>query len=169
VIVGQQGQPFYIDFGKTGLGPTLFDFVKYEVYLWHDNFAGWPQGEAPPECGLAGALRLLEDASAADPWRRFPSPYALLPFSAGRPDWRTCFAQCLATLRSAARPYILAADDQDYFLPLCLAAALMLRWCDPESAGDERGRRQAGRRGTVHALVSASLLASGVVPTRAGG
>jgi hypothetical protein len=163
VIVGHQGQPFYIDFGKTGPGPTLFDFIKYEVYLWHDNFAGWPTGDPPAECDLAGALQLLDEYSSFDPWRRFPSPYALLPFSAGRSDWRTCFAQCLATLRSAARPYIFAPDDEDYFVPLCLAAALMLRWCDPEREKDERQARQAARRGALHALVAATLLGNGVV------
>jgi hypothetical protein len=165
VIVGHQGQPFYIDFGKTGPGPTLFDFIKYEVYLWHDNYAGWPQGAPPAECDLAGALGLLDDFSAADPWRRFPSPYALLPFAAGRSDWQTCFAQCLATLRSAARPYILAPDDEDYFIPLCLAAALMLRWCDPGSERTASEARQAARRGVVHALVASTLLANGVVPS----
>ncbi len=168
VIVGHQGQPFYIDFGKTGPGPTLFDFIKYEVYLWHENFAGWPQGDPPVECDLTGALRLLDDYSAPDPWRRFPSPYALLPFAAGRTDWRTCFAQCLATLRSAARPYIVAPQDEDYFVPLCLTAGLMLRWCDAGAEGDERAARQAARCGVMHALVASSLLANGVVPTCAG-
>lgn len=155
VLVGPNGQPFYIDFARTGPGPTLFDFLKFEVYLWHDVFAGWPGGNPPAECSLAAVLTLLEEFSSSDARRRFPSPYALLPTSPSRGDWPGCFRQCLTTLRSAARPYIAAADESDYFLPLCLYTSLMLRWCDPGQATD---RRQAARQGVIHALVAGSLL-----------
>ena len=74
VLVGPQGQPFYVDFARTGYGPTLFDFIKFEAYLWHENFADWPTGPSP--VGLAEAIELLDDLASADPARHFPSPYA---------------------------------------------------------------------------------------------
>ncbi len=159
VLVGPQGQPFYIDFARTGAGPTVFDFIKFETYLWHENFAGWPHGGPPPGCDLAGAVRLLEEFSAADPARHFPSPYARPANDAARGAWPGLFRQCLATLRSAARPHVVDGGGRDYFVPLALYAALMLRWCDPDGAADPAARRTRARQGVVHALASASLLA----------
>jgi hypothetical protein len=162
VLVSPQGQPFYIDFAHTGPGPTLYDFIKFEVYLWHESFAGWPHAEPPAECNLAQAVRLLEDLSAADPARHFPSPYARRE-AEGRSSWLGLFRQCLATLRSAARPHVVDPAGRDYFVPLALYAALMLRWCDPP-ADDERRRRRLARQGVLHALEAAALL-DGVLAT----
>ncbi len=164
ILVGSQGQPFYIDFARTGYGPTLFDFIKFEVYLWHESFAGWPHGQAPAECSLAGALRLLEEFSSPDPARHFPSPYARRELAkagaGGQTSWPALFRQCLATLRSAARPHVVDAEARDYFVPLALYTALMLRWCEPEEkAGDEERSRRLARQGVVHALAAGALLA----------
>jgi tetratricopeptide (TPR) repeat protein len=167
ILVGPQGQPFYIDFARTGYGPTLFDFIKFEVYLWHEGFAGWPQGEPPAECSLAQAMHLLEEFCSADPARHFPSPYArreLAKSGAGGPsNWTALFRQCLATLRSAARPHVVDPLARDYFVPLALYTALMLRWCEPEeAAGDEERSRRLARQGVVHAVAAGAMLA-GVV------
>ncbi len=170
ILVGPQGQPFYIDFARTEYGPTLFDFIKFEVYLWHENFAGWPNGEPPAECNLSNAVRLLEEFSSPDPARHFPSPYGRRELtegaSSGRSNWPALFRQCLATLRSAARPHVVDPAGRDYFLPLALYSALMLRWCDPETvaAGEEERRRRMARQGVFHALEAAELLA-GVLAT----
>jgi hypothetical protein len=156
ILVGPQGQPFYIDFARTGYGPTLFDFLKFEVYLWHESFAGWPNTQQPPGCDLAQAMRLLEEFSSPDPARHFPSPYARHAGAEGRSRWPTLFRQCLATLRSAARPHVCRENGRDYFLPLALYTALMLRWCEP--AGSEAEQKRLARQGVIHALSSASLL-----------
>jgi hypothetical protein len=155
VLVGPQGQPFYVDFARTGYGPTLFDFVKFEAYLWHENFADWPGGPSP--VGLADAIELLDDLAAADPARHFPSPYARRGVH-GRLGWPGLFRQCVATIRSAARPYVLDAGGADYFVPLALYSALMLRWCDPESVTDAAKSRVLARQGVFHALAAGSLL-----------
>jgi hypothetical protein len=162
ILVGPQGQPFYIDFARTGYGPTLFDFIKFEVYLWHESFAGWPHGEAPAECSLAQAVRLLEEFSSPDPGRHFPSPYARreLAKGGGQSSWPALFRQCLATLRSAARPHVVDPEARDYFVPLALYTALMLRWCEPEEkAGEEERSRRLARQGVVHAVAAGALLA----------
>lgn len=160
VIVGERGQPYYIDFGKTAFGPTLFDFIKHEVYLWHQVFARWPQGPPPPECSLTNTVRLLEHLNASELRQRFPSPFAPPPFVEDRRSWLARFAMCVGTVRAAARPYIVADNDQDYFAPLCLYAGLMLRWCDPRSA---REPSVVARQGLIHTLLAGSLLASGLV------
>ena len=49
----RRGMPYYIDFSESGVGPTLFDFIKHEVALWDWNLAARPAG-APP-CTLAEA------------------------------------------------------------------------------------------------------------------
>ena len=157
ILVGPQGQPFYIDFARTGYGPTMFDFLKFEAYLWHESFAGWPHGEPPAECNLTQAVSLLEEFSSADPARHFPSPYARRDADS-QAAWPALFRQCLATLRSAARPHIVDPGGRDYFLPLALYTGLMLRWCDPSRTGDEAQQRRLARQGVIHALASASLL-----------
>jgi hypothetical protein len=156
VLVSPQGQPFYIDFAHTGPGPTLYDFIKFEVYLWHESFAGWPHGEPPAECNLAQAVRLMEELAHPDSARHFPSPYARRE-TERQSSWLALFRQCLATLRSAARPHVVDAAGRDYFVPLALYSALMLRWCDPP-AEDERKRRRLARQGVLHALEAAALL-----------
>jgi hypothetical protein len=159
ILVGPQGQPFYIDFARTGYGPTVFDFLKFEVYLWHECFAGWPHGEPPDECNLTRALQLLEEFSSPDPARHFPSPYARHGDRCAdrRSTWTDLFRQCLATLRSAARPHV-QPGGLDYFLPLALYSGLMLRWCDPSTASEEKQRHKLARQGVIHALASAALL-----------
>jgi tetratricopeptide (TPR) repeat protein len=159
ILVGPQGQPFYIDFARTGYGPTLFDFIKFEVYLWHECFAAWPHGEPPEECNLTRALQLMEEFCSADPVRHFPSPYARHGdrVAERRSTWPERFRQCLATLRSAARPHVVDPGGLDYFLPLALYSGLMLRWCDPTEA-DEKQRRKLARQGVVHALAAAALI-----------
>jgi hypothetical protein len=157
VLVGAQGQPFYIDFARTGYGPTLFDFIKFEVYLWHENFAGWPLGEGPAGRGLDEAVDLLGELASPDPARHFPSPYARRDVH-GRTGWPGLFRQCLATLRSAARPYVVEPEGRDYFVPLALYTALMLRWCDPAAGHDEGQSRVLARQGVLHALAAGALL-----------
>lgn len=155
VLVGPQGQPFYVDFARTGYGPTLFDFIKFEVYLWHENFADWPVGPSP--VGLADAIELLDDLAASDSARHFPSPYARRG-QHGRLGWAALFRQCVATIRSAARPYVLDAAGADYFVPLTLYVALMLRWCDPDVTTEPARRRVLARQGVFHALAAGALL-----------
>jgi hypothetical protein len=165
ILVGAQGQPFYIDFARTGYGPTLFDFIKFEVYLWHENFAGWPTGErgcvsapsTPVGRGLDEAIDLLDELASTDPARHFPSPYARRDVH-GQRGWPGLFRQCVATLRSAARPYVVDSNGRDYFLPLALYSALMLRWCDPQTTRDEEQRRVVARQGVIHALAAGALL-----------
>jgi hypothetical protein len=166
VLVSPQGQPFYIDFARTGYGPTLFDFIKFEVYLWHENFAG----VSAPWATLSAALRLLQDLASADPSRHFPSPYARHGFAEPGAGLAT-FRQCLATLRTAARPHVVETDARDYFLPLALYTGLMLRWCDPAQATDPAEQKRIARQGVIHAVACASLLdgALGAPPERRSG
>ena len=98
-------------------------------------------------------------SARADPARHFPSPYARRDGRFGRSQsGRRLFRQCLATLRSAARPHVVDPGGRDYFLPLALYTGLMLRWCDPSRTDDESQQRRLARQGVVHALASASLV-----------
>jgi hypothetical protein len=55
---------------------------------------------------------------------------------------------------------VVDAEARDYFVPLALYTALMLRWCEPEEkAPDEERRRRLARQGVMHALAAGTLLA----------
>jgi hypothetical protein len=113
--------------------------------------------DCPAGRGLTEAIELLEELAAADPARHFPSPYARRDVH-GRAGWPGLFRQCLATLRSAARPYVVDPNGRDYFLPLALYTALMLRWCNPAAAHDDGQRKVVARQGVMHALAAGALL-----------
>ena len=82
VIVSPRGMPYYIDFSDTGIGPTLFDFIKHESYLWCWSLAGVPDGAGPAECTLTEAVRLMR--ALTRPRRPLPRP----PDAAGVPQRR---------------------------------------------------------------------------------
>jgi hypothetical protein len=159
VIVTPRGVPYYIDFGETRIGPTLFDFIKHEVYLWLWSLASLPEQAPHPPCTLAEGLELMRALSG--PQNRFPAPFALPP-SLDRRSWRAKFYHCVSTVRSLARQHsVLREEAPDYFVPLALYAALMLRWCDPRDADGDEARAARARQGVFLTLLSALLLDEG--------
>jgi hypothetical protein len=160
IIVGSLSLPYYIDFGKTRVGPTLFDFIKHEVYLWLWSFARWPRGACPSECNLANAVELMTHLSATA--SRHPSPFVVPPSLGDSQNWLARFYRCICAVRMLAQPYVVSERSQDYFAPLCLYAALMLRWADPATApADERPL--IAREGVFSVLLAAILLGNGMV------
>jgi hypothetical protein len=169
VIVNPRGMPYYIDFSETGIGPTLFDFVKHEVALWDWDLASVPVGA--PQCSLAEALRLMDELTPRD--KLFPAPFKLPaalrrqpsdpPESRKRQEWLAKFYQCVVTLRSLAQRHLVTPDEpRDYFTPLCLYAALILRWCDPRTAKSPDKKSACGRRGVFLTTFAGMLLKEGV-------
>ena len=162
VIVSPAGMPFYIDFSETRVGPTLFDFIKHEAALWDWNLAAPPAG-APP-CTLEDAVRLMRELTS--PENRFPAPFALpqgLGEARGRRTWLAKFYQCVGRLRSLARQYSTSSDEAtDYFGPLCLYAALVLRWADPSKTEDPEKKAEFARRGVFLTMLSGLLLERGL-------
>ncbi len=160
VIVGSQGLPYYIDFGKTDMGPTLFDFIKHEVYLWSWSFIREPKGTLGPDGTITNAVRLMKPLAAPD--NRYPSPF-VIPDDLGDPQAPLArFYQWIATVRLLSQPYAIGPRAQDYFAPLCLYAALMLRWSDPRSAAPEE-RSAAAADGLIQTILSGMLLRNGMV------
>jgi len=162
VIVSPAGMPFYIDFSETCVGPTLFDFIKHEVALWDWNLAARPAG-APP-CTLADAARLMRDLTS--PKNRFPAPFATphwLGEGRGRRTWLAKFYQCVGRLRLLARQHSASPEEaRDYFGPLCLYAALVLRWTDPRKSGRPEEKAAFARRGVFLTVLSGLLLEQGL-------
>jgi hypothetical protein len=168
VIVSPRGVPYYIDFSETDIGPTLFDFVKHEVALWDWTLASPPA--APLQCTLAEAVRLMEDLTR--PKNRFPVPFALPAYlredtgGGARPRaWLAKFYHCVGTLRSLARQhsaYPVEAEAPDYFTPLCLYAALVLRWCDPRGDVSPEEKASRARRGVFVTVLAGLLLRQGL-------
>ena len=162
VIVSPAGMPFYIDFSETRVGPTLFDFIKHEAALWDWNLAAPPAG-APP-CTLADAIRLMRELTS--PENRFPAPFARpqsLGEGRGRRTWLAKFYQCVGRLRLLARQYSTAPEEaQDYFGPLCLYAALVLRWTDPRKTESPKEKAAFARRGVFLTVLSGLLLERGL-------
>ena len=104
VIVSPGGMPYYIDFSDTGIGPTLFDFIKHEAYLWCWSLAGVPDGEGRPECTLTEAVRLMRALTHRK--HRFPAALTLPDFLSGdRHGWQAKFYRCVGTVRSLARDH----------------------------------------------------------------
>jgi hypothetical protein len=49
---------------------------------------------------------------------------------------------------------------QDYFAPLCVGTAFMLRWCNPARRQEES--TLVARQGTLHTILAAFLLDTGL-------
>jgi hypothetical protein len=160
ILVGSQGLPYYIDFAKTGPGPTLFDFIKHEVNLWSSSFARWPTGSPHEERTLANALRLME--ALTDRNRPFPSPFSV-PDCCCQRDWLTRCYQYVSTVRSLAQQHVDSPDARDYFAPLCIYSGLLLRWCDPRSKASPQDQLASAREGLFATLLSAMMLSSGLI------
>ncbi len=169
VIVSPGGMPYYIDFSDTGIGPTLFDFIKHESYLWSWSLAGVADGKTPPECTLTEAVRLMRALTRRE--RRFPAALTLPDFLSGdRHGWHAKFYQCIGTIRSLARDHSAAPPEQeapDYFLPLALYTALMLRWCHPNRTDCPRKKAVYARQGVFLTLLAGLVLDEGVVASPA--
>jgi hypothetical protein len=157
VIVSPRGMPYYIDFSEAGIGPTLFDFVKHETALWDWNLADPPAGTRP--CSLSAAVGLMEELAQ----NRFPGPF-VPPRSLPRKEteetlWLGKFYHYVGTLRALARQHSAAPDKApDYFTPLCVYAALCLRWCNPAHARDAAEKAAHGRRGVFLTTLAGLLL-----------
>ena len=160
VIVSPRGTPYYIDFSETGIGPTLFDFIKHEVALWDWNLADPPP--RTPRCPLADAVSLMQELTG--PGKQFPAPFKVPAFLETRGDrhgWLGKFYQCIVTLRSLAKQHIALPDEEpavDYFTPLCMYAALVLRWCDPREVESSQEQALRARRGVFATMLSGMLL-----------
>jgi hypothetical protein len=181
VIVSPRGMPYYIDFGETEIGPTLFDFIKQESYLWSWSVAGTPDGPAKmpdgserPLCTLTEAVRLMR--ALTSPGGRFPDPLALPGFlSRDRHGWQARFYQCVGKIRALARDRSASPADReapDYFLPLAVYSALMVRWCHPDHGKTERektayAKTVYARQGVFLTILAALLLDEGVRAQRA--
>ncbi len=148
VLVDAQGQPYYIDFGKTRYGPTLFDFIKHEQYLWHDLFAR--RVEVPLGRVIAWMLPLLGRL-----WETAHHLHGHTIDAPGTfPDWLPAFEQCLQTLRGLARAYTRGPAAIDFHGPFAGLAALMLRWCAPADAPADQ-RPTLARQGLLQAALAA--------------
>ncbi|HEX5270111.1 MAG TPA: phosphotransferase, partial [Gemmataceae bacterium] len=165
VIVSPGGMPYYIDFSDTGVGPTLFDFIKHESYLWAWSLGGVPEAEAQPPCSLTEAVRLMRALTRRE--RRFPAALTLPDFLGGdRHGWPAKFYQVIGTVRSLARDHSASPPEQeapDYFLPLAVYSALMLRWCHPDRTDCPRKKAVYARQGVLLTLLAGLLLNEGVV------
>jgi len=148
VLVDAHGQPYYIDFAKTRVGPTLFDFIKHEQYLWHDLFAR--QVDADLGALFAWMFPLLERLRDASHHLHRPGGDG----GVGFPDWLPGFEQGLQTLRVLGRAYTRGPDGVDFHAPFAALAALMLRWC-PAGEAPAGERLTLARQGLIQAALAA--------------
>src|SRR5260370_39820308 len=137
--------------------------MKQEGSVWDWALASPAAGA--PRCTLHEAVTLM--TALTSPLNRFPAPFALLqgPKEAGdRKSWLNKFYQSVGTLRSLAKHHCATPDDAtDYFAPLCLYAALVLRWCDPRTAADGEEKASRARRGVFVTALSGMLLQEGKI------
>jgi hypothetical protein len=170
VIVSPRGMPYYIDFSDTGVGPTLFDFVKHEAYLWSWSLAGvpdvepgTPEADTRPPCTLTEAVRLMRALTRRG--RRFPAALTLPDFlSADRRGWPAKFYQVIGSVRALARDHSASPPEEeapDYFLPLAIYSALMLRWSHPNRTKDQKKKEVFARQGVFLTLLAGLLLNEG--------
>jgi hypothetical protein len=160
VIVSPGGMPYYIDFSDTGIGPTLFDFIKHESYLWSWSLAGVPDDESRQPCTLSEAVRLMRELTRRE--QRFPAALTLPGFlSDDRHGWQAKFYQCVGAVRSLARDHSASAPEEgapDYFLPLAVYCALMLRWCHPGRTDSAPKKAIYARQGVFLTLLAGLVL-----------
>ena len=133
-VVVDRHNVWLLDFGQTGVAPTLYDFAKLEVYL-----RLWCLDLAPTATDPAGAAarfeRLLLDLmtgseSSLEPIR------ALAPALGADPAALERIAVCISAIRHRAAAYGVGGPDRrDYLAVLLLTVLGTVRY-----AGREPGR-----------------------------
>ena len=102
---------------------------------------------------------------------RFPAALTLPDFLSGeRPRVAGQeFYRCVGTVRSLARDHRASSGEEaaDYFLPLAVYTALMLRWCHPNRTECPRKKAVYARQGVFLTLLAGLTLNEGVAITAA--
>lgn len=116
-----------LDFGRTGVGPTLFDFARLEVFvrLWCLDLAASVEGIE--EYGAQLETLLLDHFTATEgsmePVRRIAAHLEI------EPEDLVKIARCIAAIRRHALPYCLGTPDRrDYLAVLYMSVFRTLRF-----------------------------------------
>jgi len=166
VLVAGANYPHYIDFGMTGEGPVLYDFIKLEIYVLFWNLAPrWRHQSSEYEPALLNesVLTLLSVLSNSEDF--FFDPNVARDRLLNHPIWLVNIAQIIGTIRQKSRHVVVDPDNpKDYVLPLFLCAITMLRHTDMDSVRtidnkEEKAKQEfeLPRQGMLMALYATML------------
>jgi hypothetical protein len=130
-VLADEANVWLIDFGQTGVAPSLFDFAKLEVYLrlWCLPLAG--ESESVSEAAVELETRLLDHITGAE--RGLDSvPATARDLGAAAGDLLKVI-RCILEIRRHALVYSLGSPDRcDYLAVLYLTVISTLRYAGKE-------------------------------------
>lgn len=142
-ILADSSNVWLIDFGETGVAPTLFDFAKLEVYLrlWClDMTPGVKNFEA---AAIEFETLLLDNMTASE--ASLEPVRGLAPSLGASPDVLFDIAECISLVRKRAVPYCLGSPDRrDYLAVLYITVLNTLRFAGTDPALVENFRLLVG-------------------------
>jgi putative nucleotidyltransferase with HDIG domain len=139
-ILADPDNVWLIDFGETGIGPTLFDFAKLEVYLrlWCLDMA--PAANNVEEDAMRLETLLLDAFTATEVSLE---PIRAIASTVGAPSEELLkVARAIAGIRRRALPYCVdgAPDRREYLAVLFLTVLNTLQYAGTDTAPMENYR-----------------------------
>ncbi|MFO0869707.1 MAG: phosphotransferase [Pirellulales bacterium] len=138
-VLADRHNVWVLDFGETGLAPTLFDFAKLEIYIRSWCLRLGPRVKNFEDAAQQFEQLLLDHLTGSEAGLE---PIRDLAASLGAsPDELHKVAVCIGTIRRYARRYMLGSPDcRDYLAVLYLTVLDNLRFAGNSSGSAENYR-----------------------------
>ncbi|HEV3145464.1 MAG TPA: phosphotransferase [Gemmataceae bacterium] len=132
-VLADRDNVWLLDFGETGMGPTLFDFTKLEVYLRLWCLIMEPAGGNFEAAARELETRLLDHMTGTESGLGYVP--ALAKDLGARPDDLLRVTECIAAIRRQATPYCVGGPDRrDYVAVLFLTILYTLRYASSDAS-----------------------------------
>jgi hypothetical protein len=126
-VLADQENVWLLDFGETGIGPTLFDFALLEIYLRLWSLELTPTSRNFESAAAELEALLLDHMTGTEGGLGTVS--ALARDLGARPEDLMRVANCITAIRRQALPYITGGPDRrDYLAVLYLTVLHTLRY-----------------------------------------